>query len=229
MRRFIIHCAVGILLAAGLGYGCESPDTDEQLNEFIERTGGSGSDATDTLDGETDGSNGFCEVDPDAEISDSYIFGIKTALNQDAPIMLFADVTDNGDGTFDLSFQPLARDACPDAQGCGGNEPRTPVGDSIDVPGLSPDDDGFITIALEEVIVDAAANAASGGQIEATINLNVAICGPESLCGSGDIIALSLGGVELTGTTAAVAAADPSKETTDVPPASCEELAAFEE
>lgn len=164
--------AAGLLGGALLTTACESPDTQQRMDDYSEIVG----DAPPAPEG-------LCPPQL-ADISGRFLLAIEHNFIPGIPIYFDLAVTATGENKYDLSFQPLSNPV-----GNPSPDPaieREQVGTPIVVTDVQVGPNGLFTIPLERIVVVGAANAATGSDIEATLMFDVSTCDADRICGQGN-------------------------------------------
>lgn len=223
------------LAATCLTFGCASPDTEEQLNEYGGRIG-EAADASNDIGGDSDGGSvAACTATADADITGDYLLGIGAGILGGKAINFRLSVAAAGDA-YDLTLQPLGKDACPEQDDCNGADARENVGSSIQISGVELSDAGILSVSTNEVITVAApANSGpTGGSIVIEgLALELLVCGDEFLCGGRDdstitmTVTAPLSIPALAAYAGAIKTDDVTKAAFPSAPQGCEEIADF--
>lgn len=221
------------LAATCLTFGCASPDTEEQLNEYGERIGEAADATTDVGDG--DGTGVSCIATADADITGEYLLGIGAGILGGKAINFQLSVAKAGD-MYDLTLQPLGKDACPEQEDCDGVDARENVGPPIQIPGVELSDSGILAVSTNEIInVAAPANSGpTGGSIVIEgLVLELLVCGDTFLCGGDDFSTITMKVTapldipRLAAFAGAIKTDDVSKAAFASAPQGCDEIADF--
>ena len=209
----------GLLACAGLLAGasaCDSPDPDAAFEAFGDR-----STATGTYAGDAGEGNALPDIgapDPDAEDCDTQVTGtwfmaLSATISREKPIYFELVVTESGDDTYTMSFQPLSTDFEIDLETfeeTPRENNRAPVGEPTIVEGVevNPDDSSFdfIVTTLE---ITGEANPISGSDITGEdVGLTGTFVDSTFGCGeaSGAVVATTT--VPLNGSTMALVRSD---------------------
>ena len=166
-----LRLATALLVAVG-ATGCPSPEPEAKYDEFLENTEEERDEAH----------NQRMDVGSQlADVSGTFLFAISTIVDATKPLQFIAEVTfvaEGSGGMISMTLQPLAL-----TQGST-TEPRTPVGDPIEVPAVAVDESGRFTIpSLGTLMVTGDANPITGSDISADVSLEGNILSEDLFCG----------------------------------------------
>lgn len=163
--------AAAIFGGALLTTACESPDTQQRMDDYGAIVG----DAPPPPEG-------VCESSLN-DIAGRFVMALENNFLPNNPIFFDVQVTAAGANIYDFVFQPLL--TYTSANLPEGVYERTPVGDAININGVSVGANGVFSLSFDHVIVSGDANSATGSEIEATLVFNAATCDTDRICGTG--------------------------------------------
>ncbi|MEL6178079.1 MAG: hypothetical protein AAFS10_03955, partial [Myxococcota bacterium] len=171
-----------LVVALTCAYACDSPDTENEFNEFGKATEGQrGSSDAEVMLPDTDATK--------VDFSGEFFMAIKTSIGPTLPLFIQATVAVSEDlSTIDFVFQPLVNDVT--ATGDPAPNPRTPVGDPVTLTGVPFNDNGTFTVQLDNISVAGEANPLTGREILANLMLTGLVASSDLFCGgiSGDVV-----------------------------------------